>query len=141
MISYLLAIVVSTISALLVQSIWYNPSVFGNQWQALTKTKKSAIQDIVKVVAFSSVVTAVARSLVLLLLCILLIPSTELEIISLAVIVWVGFILPEHIYIAVITKLPKQLLYIYAGCSLATVVAQSISLWLVLQFLNAPLLS
>ncbi len=132
-----LAVVLATLSTMVVGSIWYTPAVFGTRWGKLAKVdmkRKMTTADTVKL--FAPVVVAAFISSYVLAHVIYLSNSFFgnswlQDALSTGFWVWLGFVAARMLTHELFENRPKQLFYINAAHELVTIMVMALIIGLI----------
>lgn len=108
----LVAILASTLSAIVVAGIWYSPAVFGNLWQKEAGIKKKDIRASFARKSVIALVMIFVTAVVLQRFLIITNPSSVFEAIKVAVWIWAGFVATYVIAGGVFEKVSVRLMII-----------------------------
>jgi Protein of unknown function (DUF1761) len=108
----LVAILASTLSAIVVAGIWYSPAVFGNLWQKEAGIKKKDIRASFASKSAIALVMIFVTAVVLQRFLIITNPSSVFEAIKVAVWIWAGFVATYVIAGGVFEKVSARLMII-----------------------------
>lgn len=122
-------IVLATVAAMLIGSLWYSPMLFGKQWQQLAKLKDSDMKAGRTQAMVAMLVMAFVTAFVLKRFLVISDPSSMLEALKVASWIWFGFIVTYVVGGGLFEKRPVKLMVLNLGNQLVTLLVMAVILF------------
>ena len=118
-------IVLATVVAMAIGSLWYSNLLFGKQWQKLAKLSDKDLKNSRAQAMVIMLVMAFVSAYVLKRFLVISDPKTVLEAVKVAAWIWLGFVATYVISGGVFEKRPPKLMALHLGNQLITLVVMA----------------
>lgn len=120
-----LGIVLATVAAMAIGSLWYSKYLFGKQWQKLVGLKDSDMKKGMMQGMLVMLAMAFVSAFVLKRFLVIASPETVLEAVKVAAWIWLGFVVTYVVGGGVFEKRPVKLMALHLGNQLVTLVVMA----------------
>lgn len=126
---YWKGIVLATIAAMVIGSIWYAKPVFGKKWQQLVGLKDKDMKSGAAKAMVIMLVMALVSAFVLQRFLVIASPHSYVEALKVAFWIWLGFVVTYSVGSGMFEKRPPMLIVLNIGNQLVTLLAMSAILY------------
>lgn len=126
-----LGIVLATVAAMVIGSLWYSKLLFGNQWQKLVGLKDSDMKKGMAKGMIIMLVMAFVSAYVLKRFIVIAAPASYMEALKVALWIWLGFVVTYVVGGGVFEKRPPKLMAINLANQLVTLLVMAAILFAV----------